>query len=150
MDIERLRKDLEHDEGVKYEIYLDHLGYKTHGIGHLCRESEPEFNMEVGEPVSAGRVKECFEQDIESVLYDCEKLYPNFFGLDEEVQLIIANMMFNLGYPRMSKFKKMKEAVDNEDWEEAAAQMRDSIWYNQVRNRAERLAVRMELLAVPF
>ena len=150
MDIERLRKDLENDEGVKYEIYLDHLGYKTHGIGHLCRETEPEFNMDVGDPVSAGRVQECFEQDLESVLYDCEKLYPNFFGLDEEVQLIIANMMFNLGYPRMSKFKKMKQAVDDEQWEEAAAQMRDSLWYNQVRNRAERLAVRMELLAVPF
>ena len=44
----------------------------------------------------------------------------------------------------------MKQAVDDEQWEEAAAQMRDSLWYNQVRNRAERLAVRMELLAVPF
>ena len=150
MDLERLRKDLEFDEGVKHEVYLDHLGYKTMGVGHLIKQGEPEYELEVGEAVSEERVAQCFDQDIKIVLDDCEKLYPNFFGLHEEVQLIVANMMFNLGYPRLSKFKKMKEAVDNEDWEEAAAQMRDSKWHTQVRNRAERLCVRMELLAVPF
>ena len=35
MNIERVRKQLEIDEGVVYEIYLDHLGYPTFGIGHL-------------------------------------------------------------------------------------------------------------------
>lgn len=150
MDLERLRKDLEFDEGVKHEVYLDHLGYKTMGVGHLIKQGEPEYDLEVGEAVSEERVVQCFDQDIKIVLDDCEKLYPNFLGFQEEVQLIVANMMFNLGYPRLSKFKKMKEAVDNEDWEEAAAQMRDSKWHTQVRNRAERLCIRMELLAVPF
>ena len=27
MDIEELRVELEEDEGIKYEIYNDHLGY---------------------------------------------------------------------------------------------------------------------------
>lgn len=150
MDLERLRKDLEFDEGIKHEVYLDHLGYKTMGVGHLIKQGEPEYELEVGEAVSEERVAQCFDQDIKIVIDDCEKLYPNFFGFQEEVQLIVANMMFNLGHPRLSKFKKMKEAVDNEDWEEAASQMRDSKWHTQVRNRAERLCIRMELLAVPF
>ena len=38
MDTEKLRKQLEIDEGVKYEIYNDHLGYPTFGIGHLVTE----------------------------------------------------------------------------------------------------------------
>ena len=40
MDLEKLRKQLEIDEGVKYEIYLDHLGYPTFGIGHLVIPSD--------------------------------------------------------------------------------------------------------------
>jgi lysozyme len=59
------------------------------------------------------------------------------------VQLIIANMMFNLGYPRLSKFKGMKAGVDAERWSDAADEMVDSQWYRQVTNRAERLVERM-------
>jgi GH24 family phage-related lysozyme (muramidase) len=35
MNIDKLREELKEDEGCKYEIYLDHLGLPTHGIGHL-------------------------------------------------------------------------------------------------------------------
>lgn len=149
MNVAKLRVDLELDEGVKNEVYLDHLGLKTVGIGHLCRENEPEFNMEVGTPVSDERVQVLFERDLDMVRVDCMKLYPSFDTLPEDAKLIIANMMFNLGLPRLSKFKKMKAAVESGDWEEAAAQMEDSKWYRQVPNRAERLCNRMRLLAVP-
>jgi lysozyme len=63
--------------------------------------------------------------------------------LPEEVQLIIANMMFNMGRPRLSKFKGMKAAVDASDWHRAAVEMVDSKWYQQVTNRADRLVQRM-------
>ena len=52
MNIEQLRKELEVDEGVKYEIYNDHLGYPTFGIGHLVRDTDPEHGKEIGTPVS--------------------------------------------------------------------------------------------------
>ena len=42
MDIEKLREQLKIDEGCVYEIYNDHLGYPTFGIGHLVIESDPE------------------------------------------------------------------------------------------------------------
>ncbi len=150
MNIAKLRVDLELDEGIKHEVYLDHLNLKTCGIGHLCREDEPEFEMEVGTPVSEERVQLLFERDLDAVRVDCMKLYPSFDTLPEDAQLIIANMMFNLGLPRLSKFKKMKAAVEDGDFEEAANQMEDSKWYRQVPNRAERLCNRMRLLAVPF
>jgi len=143
MDIEVLKQQLIEDEGCEYEIYLDHLGYKTCGIGHLCRATDPENNLEVGDPVSVERVNELFAEDIEKVLDDCTILYDNFYELPEEAQLIIANMMFNLGRPRLSAFKKMKEAVDDHNWIEAAIQMEDSKWAKQVPNRANRLCERM-------
>ena len=37
MDLDKLQKELAEDEGCKYEVYLDHIGYKTFGIGHLCK-----------------------------------------------------------------------------------------------------------------
>jgi len=143
MNIDQLRKELAEDEGCVFEIYLDHLGYPTFGIGHLIRASDPENGQPVGTSVSEDRVKQAFEADIETVLEDCTRLYDNFYLLPEEVQLIIANMMFNLGYPRLSKFKGMRAGVDAERWSGAADEMVDSQWYRQVTNRAERLVERM-------
>lgn len=144
MNIEQLCEDLKVDEGVKYEIYLDHLGLPTFGIGHLIVDSDPEYQCEVGTPVSADRVQECFEKDVQQVLSDCKTLYPDFDSLPGEVQLIIANMMFNMGRPRLSKFKNMKKAVDNRDWYEAAYEMTNSKWCKQVPTRALRLVQRMQ------
>ena len=143
MNTYKLREELERDEGIKYEVYLDHLGYPTFGIGHLITDDDPECGAEVGTEVSDDRVQEAFETDVETVVSDCERLYVQFEHLPEEVQLIIANMMFNMGYTRLSKFKGMKRGVDARDWETAADEMVDSRWYKQVTNRADRLVVRM-------
>ena len=147
MNIENLRKELELDEGVKYEIYNDHLGYATFGIGHLVRDSDPEHGQEIGTPVSEERVIAAFDEDVQDVLADCERLYNDFNVLPEECQMIIANMMFNMGRPRLSKFKGMKAGVDAQDWNKAADEMIDSNWYRQVPNRAGRLVKRMRALA---
>ena len=143
MDLEKLRKQLEIDEGVKYEIYIDHLGYPTFGIGHLVIPSDIEYREDVGTRVSEERVRECFDKDVQSVLRDCSLLYKDFDELPEEAQQIIANMMFNMGYTRLSKFKGMKRGVDARDWNKAADEMVDSRWYKQVTNRANRLVERM-------
>ena len=143
MDIEILKQELTEDEGCKYEIYLDHLGYKTFGIGHLCVATDPENDLDVGTEVSKERVDECFLEDIDKVIEDCIILYDTFYAFSDEVQLIIANMMFNLGRPRLSKFVKFREAVNKDDWQEAKIQMLNSKWAKQVPNRANRLSERM-------
>ena len=143
MDIEKLREEIEYDEGSVNEIYLDHLGLATFGIGHLVRKEDPEYGWEGGTPVDADRCVEAFNTDIETVLSDCKLLYSDFDDLPEEAQRIIANMMFNMGRPRLSKFKGMKRGVVARDWNAAADEMVDSRWYRQVTNRADRLVERM-------
>lgn len=147
MNLDVLREEIAADEGVELKVYLDHLGLPTVGIGHLIREYDEEYGEPVGTPITEERMKELFEADVESVLDDCEKLFPEFEVLPEEVQLIIANMMFNMGLTRLSKFKMFKAAVESSDWEEAAVQMGDSRWAKQVPNRANRLIDRMNALA---
>jgi len=144
MNIDQLREELKIDEGVKYEIYLDHLGLPTFGIGHLVLPSDPEHGEPVGTPVSEDRVNECFARDVDIVLKDCRSLLASFEILPDEVQLIIANMMFNMGLPRMRGFKKFLHGIIMQDYHKAAAEMVDSRWYNQVTNRAERLVKRMQ------
>ena len=144
MNIEQVQKQLEIDEGVVYEIYTDHLGYPTFGIGHLITKNDPEFEEPVGTPVSKERVDSVFAIDIKIAEDECCVLYPFWEELPEEVQEILVNMMFNLGRPRLTKFKKMNAALEMGDWKTAAVEGRDSRWYHQVGNRSERLMTRME------
>ena len=149
MNIDELREEIAQDEGVKkndsgqHVLYLDHLSLPTLGIGHLINEWDEEYGKPVGTPVTDERVNELFAKDIEVTIDECKKLFDTFDDLPEEVQLIIANMMFNMGRPRLSKFKGMKRGVDARDWNAAADEMVDSRWYKQVTNRAERLVERM-------
>ena len=147
MNIDKLREEIAADEGEVHEIYLDHLGLATFGIGHLVRDDDPESGLPVGTPIDDDRVVKAFESDIETVLSDCIKLYPDFDDLPEEAQRVIANMMFNMGRPRLSKFKGMKSGVDARDWNRAADEMVDSRWYRQVTKRADRLVTRVRALA---
>jgi lysozyme len=112
----------------------------------MITEWDDEKYTEVGVEIPEEQVKAWFDKDIETVLSDCELLYDDFEHLPEDAQLIIANMMFNLGYPRLSKFVGMKSGVDNRDWNKAADEMIDSNWYKQVPNRAGRLVKRMRAL----
>jgi len=129
--IERLRTELETDEGCRYLTYLDHLGLLTGGIGHLIKGTDEEYGKPIGTAIPKERVAEWFEQDIQ-------------IAMDETVRLICCNMMFNLGYPRYCKFKLMIQAIKDGNHIEAGNQMRQSKWHKQVTNRADRLISRMQ------
>ena len=135
------------DEGVEYEIYLDHLGYPTFGVGHLVLEADDEHGQEVGTKVSEQRVNEAFEKDLDTAISECKVLYGETtwtMDFPDEVQEILVNMMFNMGRPRLSQFKNFTKALEEEDWKKAAVEGRDSLWHRQVTNRAERLMLRLE------
>ena len=147
MNIKQFREELKRDEGVKNEVYLDHLGLPTCGIGHLITEWDTEYNAEVGTPVAEERVNELFEKDLATTIDECKLIYNDFDVLPVKVQHIVANMLFNMGRPRLSRFHKMKKAIDNRDWYEAAYEMTDSKWAKQVPNRAMRLVQEMKTVS---
>ena len=84
LNIEKLREQLVIDEGQVNEIYNDHLGYPTFGIGHLVIEGDPELGLPLGTPISEERVKECFEKDVDIVINDCKILHEGWDGYPEE------------------------------------------------------------------
>ena len=139
MNIEALREQLKVDEGVKYEIYKDHLGYPTFGIGHLITENDPEHNKTVGTEISEDRVNEVFESDVAKFVSEAKILFPDLDELPDVAQQVIVNMAFNMGRPRLSKFKNFIAGVNDRDWVRAAEEMMDSRWADQVGARATRL-----------
>jgi len=147
MNIDKLREQLKIDEGVKYEIYLDHLGYPTFGIGHLITEADEEHGKPVGTPITEERVNSVFDKDVEIYVSEAKKVFPKLAELPSEAQEVIVNMTFNMGAPRLSKFKKFIAAVEARNWDTASVEMMDSRWAKQVGNRAVRLRDRIKALA---
>jgi lysozyme len=146
MNITQLREQLKIDEGVKYEIYKDHLGYDTFGIGHLVVKEDAEFGQPVGTKVSEDRVNEVFEKDVQKMIKEAKILFPNFDSLPEEAQQVIVNMTFNMGRPRLSNFKKFIAYINESKWEEASKEMLNSAWAKQVGKRAQRLSDRIKAI----
>ena len=144
MNLEELKEHIKFEEGVKLNdngehiLYNDSLGYKTLGIGHLVKATDPENEMEVGTVVSQERVDECFEADLYVAINDMEK-FTEDMNVDDNIKECVTHMVFQLGLPRLNKFKNFKQALLDGDIKTAQAEMKDSLWYRQTTNRAERL-----------
>ena len=150
MNLVTLQDEIANDEGVVYELYRCSLGHLTGGIGHLITEWDEEYyGKPVGTKVPHEQVDNWFAVDINRTLQDCKEIFPDFNDLPNEAQLVIANMCFQLGRPRLSNFKKFIAAVNDRDWVKAADEMEDSRWYKQTTARAERLIARIITLGVP-
>ena len=147
INLKTLTDDLIRDEGVVYHTYRDSLNKPTFGVGHLVKKGDPEYRKPNKTPVSHKRVWSVFMEDLQKHIEEAESLYGNSWDtFPGEVQEILINMTFNMGKSRLMKFKKMNAALKEHDWQEAAKEGRDSRWYKQVTNRAERLMVRLESL----
>ena len=150
MNMDVLRKEIEADEGCKYETYRCSEGYPTAGIGHLLTEWDEEYSEPIGTAVSEEQVQKWFEKDVQTAINDCQDIFNDFESLPEDIQHVLINMAFQLGGPRLRKFKRMIAAVETEDYPEMAIQMEDSRWFKQTTNRAQRLIDRVISHGVPI
>ena len=128
-----LRQELIRDEGLRYAPYRDSLGYWTIGVGHLIRGDET-----FSKPISHTRVLEILERDILAAECTLDKLCPAWIELDDVRQRALLNLAFNLG-GKLGKFKNFLKAVAKSDWNQAAIQLENSLWYRQVKSRGPRI-----------
>ena len=140
---DKLRQELENDEGNVKAIYLCSEQHPTFGIGHLVRKEDPEHGKPVGTEVSEERVISAFEDDVKTTISDCSKIFLDWDNLPEQARLVTANMCFQLGMPNLKKFKKTIDACNRQAWTEMASEMRNSRWHKQTTARAERLIKRI-------
>ena len=144
MNKEILKEQIKRDEGEVLEIYEDSLGYLTFGVGHLIKDSDDEYGLPVGTPVSQERVDDVYEYDFDKHVEETIHVFESkggedFYALPEDIQHVLVNMTFNLGGTRFSKFNNMWKGVVSCDWEKVAVEMEDSKWFGQVGRRSVEL-----------
>ncbi len=128
--IDQLRADLKRDEGVRFELYRDSVGKVTGGVGHNFDDkgiSEAVSNL-------------MLDEDIADAYADLDRNAPWWRDMPDRCQDGLANMSFNMGWPRLSGFKRMLAALQAGDYTKAADEALDSRWAVQVGARANRIA----------
>ena len=134
MNLEVLRQEIEADEGIKNETYHCSEGHLTGGIGHLITEWDEEYyGKPLGSSISEEQVQDWFARDVQQSINDCISLFDNFDKLPEDIQHVLTNMSFQLGRPRLSKFKKMIAAVHEEDYRENLRPLYNQV-YSQIKD----------------
>ena len=148
---EKLLEELVKHEGLRLQVYQDTLGIDTIGIGRnledrgISKEELDELDIPSIDHIYEYGITEAdamvlAQNDVQIVEEELVRAHPCVEELDAVRQLVLVDMAFNLGVPRLSKFKKMWAAIHENKFDVAAKEMLDSRWANQVKSRATKLA----------
>ena len=138
MNMDRLLESVKKHEGYRNKVYLDTLGKRTVGVGHLCVEDFWEDDKEYEEKF----LMDILEADLQNAIKGAKDLMSEngCMDMDEVAEEIIIEMIFQLGKTGVSKFKNMWKALSGLEYSAAADQMLDSRWAKQRPNRANGMA----------
>ena len=143
MNMDRLLQSVKKHEGYRNKVYLDTLGKRTVGVGHLCVEDFWEDNKEYSEEMLMNILKD----DLKNAIEGAERLLKDCLVLDSLAREIITEMVFQLGETGVSKFRNMLKALkEGPDYQTAAIEMLDSRWAKQTPNRAKAMSAEMAAL----
>ena len=134
--MEEIKQRIKEHEGFRDTVYSDSLGFATIGYGHLVL---PTDNFVEGVTYDKTTLEEVFDNDFKIAHYSAIELLKGIEHNDT-IKGVIIEMCFQLGKPRVMKFKKMWEALKNNDLAKASEEMIDSNWHKQTTKRCESLA----------
>ena len=126
----RMASILTRHEGLRLRPYKDSEGILTIGVGRNLED--------VG--ISESEAQHMLNNDIQDAYMGAMMNFPTFRTINGPRKRVIVNMVFNLGITRLLRFRKMRAALAGYDYEEAAKEMLDSKWAEQVGQRAIELA----------
>ena len=144
MDMDRLLESVKKHEGYRNKVYLDTLGKRTVGVGHLCVEDFWEDDKEYEEKF----LMTILEHDLSDAIKGANDLMAEHGCMDinEKAHEIIIEMVFQLGKTGVSKFRNMWKHLSALEYSDAASEMLDSRWAKQTPNRANGMADTMKSL----
>ena len=127
---EKARQLIKSHEGVRMTPYMDSVGKCTIGVGRNLTDRG----------LSVDEVELLFETDFKLAMHILDVWIKDWQSYPATVQMALLSMAFNLGGPRLSGFVKLRNALLDHDYEEAARQALDSRWATQVGGRAKEIA----------
>lgn len=132
MNLDKLQESLRVHEGISLKPYTCTAGRLTIGIGH---------NLDNG--ITIKQAYSLLADDIETAQKELDRYLPGWTEHDDARQNVLVEMVFNMGMPRLSGFKKMLLALDRHDYKAASDEMLSSKWAKQTGVRAVTLASQM-------
>jgi len=138
-----LKPRLREEESVRRKMYICPAGRNTIGCGHNCDANPLPPDMQIfldrNGYITDAMIETLLDMDIGHAEADARKLFPGFDACTVNRQAAIVDLVFNLGLTRFSRFVRTIDAIRQEDWVTAAAQLRQSKWYTQVGTRGPRV-----------
>ena len=134
-------------EGLELQVYQDSLGIDTIGIGRnledrgitaeeLMHMDFPNIEAVYEHGITEADAIYLAKNDVQIVEEELVRAHPCVDKLDSVRQLVLMDMAFNMGVPRLCKFVKMWNAVHESKFDIAAKEMLDSRWAVQVKSRS--------------
>lgn len=133
--------------GIVTKMLIRHEGYKLKpyrcsankwsiGIGHNFQDNPlpahiQKYLDEHGE-ITDDMVMELFEADVAQAIRDCRLLYLRFDTFTPNRRAALVDLLFNMGYSRMSKFVNTNKAINEGKWAAASRGIRNSLYYRQL------------------
>ena len=133
----KLTDMLKRHEGVETHAYVDTVGKVTIGVGR-------NIDASGGIGLSDKEIKYLLSNDISRVELELYNAFDWFDELDETRGDAMVDICFNLGLPRLKRFKKALAAMAEKDYVEASNQFMDSKWARQVGQRAVTISAMIE------
>ena len=125
-DFKELIKRIAVNEGFRSKPYKCTEGVLTIGIGFTYLTEEESLH------ILTGRVSKLHLKLVDDL--DWYKTMP------PEVQGVIIEMCFQMGFAGFCKFKKTISHLKEKEFKNAAEEMLDSLWARQTASRAKRLS----------
>ncbi len=138
MNITTLQEELIRDEGLRLKKYECSAGYPTIGVGHKLSNRRHDDEVLLTE-IDLRQAGHFLMEDIQDAIITVQRIFPVWEKWSEPRQHALINMAFNLGESALRSFKRMVQAIRDDDWERAADEAADSLWYGQVGARAKRI-----------
>ena len=140
--MDRLKDSVKQHEGYRNKVYLDTLGKRTVGVGHLCVEDFWEDDKEYEEKF----LMDILKKDLQEAIKGARELMEerDCLEIDDKAEELLIEMVFQLGKTGVSKFKNMWKALAEKNYIGASFEMLDSRWAKQTPNRANAMAKTMK------
>lgn len=152
----RARAIIAGHEGRRATVYLDQVGHPTVGIGFNLDRPDARARMRgigadydavlAGAPLSDAQINALFDFNFNEALTAAREIVPNFNSLSTNAQIVLIDMVFNMGKQGVAGFTTMLDALARKDYAGAVAGMKDSKWASQVPDRAQ---FDMSLITLP-
>ena len=138
-------------EGRRLYVYCDTKGLRTIGIGfNLDAPGAPALCARMGIDYAAvcggvaltpTQMDAVFQYQLTEVLCQAAMIFPTWATLPQNVQAVIADMLFNMGEAKFLGFVRAIAAIKAGQWQYAADEIEDSEWAKEVPTRAKDDAV---------